>query len=239
MMRCALLFIALAVSACSTPGSGGVTRSECLAIAEAYRAHRWQPTAANVFHGIDSNGVRVDTPDAGYRPPGAVPGWWEPGQVNEGIPYQWGGFATPEQFDRELASGLAAGDVYTQEKRRLLDAAVSRHATGIDCSGFVSRCWKLPRSYSTREFAGICDPLTSWADLRPRRHPQHLQWPCRPVRRLVRRVAHQPYRLRNRHSALLARCPALRLRGFSATERIHSTPLSGDARWMRRQRYFY
>lgn len=167
MLRSALLLTVLAISACSTPGTGSVTRSECLAIAETYRSHRWHPSAANVFHGVDPDGVRVDTPDISYRPPGAVPGWWLPGQVNEGVPYQWGGFAMPEQFDRDLASGMAAGDVYTQEKRRLLDAAVSRHATGIDCSGLVSRCWKLPRSFSTREFARICDPLSSWDDLRP------------------------------------------------------------------------
>ena len=138
-----------------------------MSIAESYRTHRWHPTAANILHGPDPDGVRVDTPDVGYSPPGAVPGWWVPGQVNEGVPYQWGGFATIEQFDREIASHKAAGDVYTQEKRRLLDAGVSRHATGIDCSGFVSRCWKLPRSFSTREFSAICDPLPSWDDLRP------------------------------------------------------------------------
>ncbi len=108
----------------------------------------------------------MDTPDTGYRVPGAFAGWWTPGQWNEGMPYQWGGFATPEQFDRGIAEGRAAGDVYTAEKRRLLDAAVSRHATGIDCSGFISRCWRLPRSYSTRELQGICETV-SWEQLQP------------------------------------------------------------------------
>jgi hypothetical protein len=83
------------------------------------------------------------------------------------MPYQWGGFATPEEFDRGLAAGLAAGDVYTTEKRRLLDAAVSRRATGIDCSGLISRCWNLPRSCSTRELPSLCLPLASWDDLLP------------------------------------------------------------------------
>lgn len=144
-----------------------VTRAECLAIAENYRTHRWLPTAANVRHGTDSDGITVDTPDVSYQRPGAVPGWWHPDRWNESIPYQWGGFATPEQFDRDVASGMAAGDVYTQKKRQLLEAGVSRHATGIDCSGFVSRCWRLPRSFSTREFAQICDLLPSWDALLP------------------------------------------------------------------------
>ena len=168
MLRLFTLFLTIFTISCSGPGTPGtVTRSECMAIAEAYRTHMWVPSAANVLHGPDADGIQVDTPDTGYQKAGAVPGWWIPGQPNQGIPYQWGGFATLTQFDRDLASGLAAGDVYTLEKRRLLDAAVSRHATGIDCSGFVSRCWKLPRSYSTRDFASLCEPLDSWDKLQP------------------------------------------------------------------------
>ncbi len=167
LRHCALLFLGVLTVACSGPRGAGVTRSECLAIAERYRTHRWTPAVANILHGTDPDGVEVDTPDIGFRKPGAVPGWWVPGIVNEGIPYQWGGFATPEQFDRELATGMAAGDVYTQKKRQLLDAAVSRHATGIDCSGFVSRCWRLPRSCSTRELDSICERLPSWDALLP------------------------------------------------------------------------
>jgi cell wall-associated NlpC family hydrolase len=167
MLRPVVLLIVLLTAACSAPRGAGVSRAECLALAEAYRSHRWQPTSANVLHGPDADGVQVDTPDTSYQKPGAVTGWWVPGQGNEGVPYQWGGFATLEQFDQDIAAGKAAGDVYTLEKRRLLDAAVSRHATGIDCSGFISRCWQLPRSYSTRELAGLCSPLPSWDALQP------------------------------------------------------------------------
>jgi hypothetical protein len=163
---CGLLLTCLLAASCSTP-QRSVTPKECLAIAESYRTHRWMPSERNILHGPDAEGIRVDTPDIGHRPPGAIPGWWRAGQWNTGVPYQWGGFATPEQFDRDLAAGKAAGDVYTAEKRRLLDAAVSRHATGIDCSGFVSRCWKLPRSYSTRELHSLCSPLASWDELQP------------------------------------------------------------------------
>ncbi|HWB06583.1 MAG TPA: hypothetical protein VG796_26395 [Verrucomicrobiales bacterium] len=168
MLRLVPLLIAFLTVSCTAPNGGsGVTRAECLAIAEAYRSHKWQPTEANVLHGADTDGIQVDTPDICYRKKGSFPGWWVPGRVNEGMPYQWGGFATPEQFDLDIAAGKAAGDVYTQEKRRLLDAAVSRHATGIDCSGFISRCWKLPRSYSTRELERLCTLVSSWQDLLP------------------------------------------------------------------------
>ena len=167
-----LLLLTTVLPSCSTtlsPGfSGGiVTRKECLAIAERYRVHPWKPTEQNIRHGRDGAGIQVDTPDCRFNPPGSIAGWWVPDQVNRGVPYQWGGFSTPEQFDKGLALGYAAGDVYTEAKRAALDHAVSRQAVGIDCSGFVSRCWKLRRSYSTRELPSLCRPVTSWPDLKP------------------------------------------------------------------------
>ncbi|MES2708178.1 MAG: hypothetical protein V4726_16410 [Verrucomicrobiota bacterium] len=145
----------------------GFWAPEVMETARRYASHKWRGTAANVRHGTDSAGIRIDTPDVTFQRTGAMPGFWAPGVETFGIPYQWGGFCTPEEFDRGIARGLAAGDVYTGEKRRLLDDAVSREAVGIDCSGYVSRCWKLPRSFSTRELASLCDPLPSWEDLRP------------------------------------------------------------------------
>jgi cell wall-associated NlpC family hydrolase len=151
-------------SAARSPSS--VSASQSLAIAESYRIHRWIGSERNIKHGLDTKGIRIDTPDIGFNPPGAIPGWWQPGIESEGIPYQWGGFATPAQFDAGIAKGLAAGDVYTTAKRQALDDAVSTQATGIDCSGYISRCWRLPRSYSTRELPALCDEI-KWPDLRP------------------------------------------------------------------------
>lgn len=163
---------AVTLGACShsggdLPASTTVTRAECLRIAESYRSHRWLPAEKNILHGPDSCGVRVDTPDINHRPPGAIPGWWRAGEWTVGVPYQWGGFSSPKEFDAGVLAGKAAGDVYTAEKRRLLDDAVSGDAVGIDCSGFISRCWKLPRPFSTRELESLCDPLPSWDDLLP------------------------------------------------------------------------
>lgn len=149
------------------PAMSHVTRVDCITIAEGYRTHRWLPTGRNVVHGKDARGIRVDTPDIGYQPGGAaIPGWWLPCQVNEGVPYQWGGFSTLAEFDAGVAAGKAAGDVYTGTKRALLDDAVSADAVGIDCSGLISRCWKLPRTYSTRELPMLCRQV-AWSDLKP------------------------------------------------------------------------
>ncbi len=143
-----------------------VRRGQAMAIAETYLKVAWKPSPKNAFHGRDAQGIRVDTPDLGFHRPDIRRGWWRPGEVNHGMPYMWGGFDTPAEFARGVRRGAYAGDVCTAEKRRLGDAAVSRHAVGIDCSGLVSRCWKLERAYSTRELPRLCQPLRSYRELK-------------------------------------------------------------------------
>lgn len=144
------------------------TRPQVLALAEQYVTHSWSAGIANVFHGQDPNGIPVNTLDAGHTgTDGIDTGWWMIGETNIGLPYKWGGFDTPESFDAGLRLGKYAGDAYTAEKRRLLDDAVSDSAVGIDCSGYISRCWQLPRSYSTRELPDLCDPLPDPAQWLP------------------------------------------------------------------------
>ncbi len=146
-----------------------VTPEECLALAEKYVTHRWKAEPRHVKHGLDAEGIRVDTPDADFRQPGRTPGWWltGPDKMNVGIPYCWGGSDTPESFDAGLRQGKWAGDVYTSQKRAGLESAVSRHTAGVDCSGFISRCWKLEWHCSTRSIPKICDKLASYDDLKP------------------------------------------------------------------------
>ncbi len=136
------------------------TRAQSMALAEQYVTHQWSADISNVFHGQDPAGISVNTLDAAHKGDNGIDaGWWLIGATNIGLPYKWGGFDTPETFDAGLRAGKFAGDAYTAEKRRLLDDAVSDSAIGIDCSGFISRCWQLPRSYSTRELPALCDPL--------------------------------------------------------------------------------
>ncbi len=157
--------------------TGSVTRAEVLALAERYVQHVWRGGPEHIFHGLDPQGVRVDTPDAAFQPQNGQ-GWWRTDVENVGIPYKWGGFDLPEEFATGLRAGRYAGDCGSAEKRRLLDDAVSSSAVGIDCSGFVSRCWKLPRSYSTRELPQLCDPITDLTKLEPgdifNRHNAHV-----------------------------------------------------------------
>ncbi|MDX1680682.1 MAG: hypothetical protein R3242_08125 [Akkermansiaceae bacterium] len=165
--------MSLLLAACATgphaiPGPAArVSRAEAMQIAEAYASLQWAPTEANVLHGPDADGIHVLTPDEGLARLGHIHGWWKSGKTNTGMPYQWGGFDTPQHFLDKLKQGHAAGDIATAEKRRLDDAAVSRHACGIDCSGLVSRCWRLARHTSTDELARLCVPLKSIWMLQP------------------------------------------------------------------------
>ena len=144
------------------------TRGEVIRVAKLYCDHQWYGHKHYSFHGEDPDGIRLDTPDDKYvASKGVNRGWWKIGEFNKGIPYQWGGFDTPYSFDQKLGKGFYAGDAYSDEKRKLLDDGVSKYACGIDCSGFVSRCWRLPRSYSTREIQQVSVPLKSWKDLKP------------------------------------------------------------------------
>ena len=147
-----------------------VSRQDAIRLARRYASHRWTPSKRNVWHGYDDQGIRVDSPDHEFRSPGLRPGWWTPGVENQGVPYQWGGFATITQFSQGLISGYSAGDILTAEKRSMLSEGrptVSQSAVGIDASGLVSRCWKLDRNYTTRELETLCTVLVSYDELKP------------------------------------------------------------------------
>lgn len=144
-----------------------ITRAESLKIAETFIQHRWQSSAKNVRHGKDSDGIEVHTPDRdGGRghPPSEC---WIPGVENIGVAYKWGGNDSPKSFSAGIRAGKAGGDVYTQEKRRRGDKAVSGDAVGIDCSGFIGHCWKLTKRHSTNSLPSICQKLSSPAALEP------------------------------------------------------------------------
>ncbi len=143
-----------------------LTRQAALDVAQTFIQHRWTATPKNIRHGRDAGGVEIHTPDRETGRGDPAGDCWRLDQENTGVAYKWGGFDTPQSFDAGLRAGRAAGDVYTLEKRRLGGAAVSGSAVGIDCSGFISRCWKLPKKESTSTLAGLCRLLPSAAELK-------------------------------------------------------------------------
>jgi len=143
------------------------TRAQALAIAKAFASHRWTASEKNVMHGLDADRIEVQTPNRSASSGLEGANLWKLGEVNIGVPYKWGGFDSLETYDRGIAKGRAAGDLYSLQKRRRGGAAVSRHAVGVDCSGFISRCWMLPLKQSTSSLPSICVALRSTHDLRP------------------------------------------------------------------------
>jgi hypothetical protein len=127
-----------------------VTRSEALSIGASYVEHEWSCTEENLTNGVEEapDGDLVETPH-----------WIEPG-TNFKIPYKWGGFNTLSEYDDGMLDGKYAGDIHTD--------GVSSYARGVDCSGFVSRCWKLPVHYSTYMMDDeITIAYSSWEELKP------------------------------------------------------------------------
>lgn len=166
LLRLPAVLILLGASAFSA-ARAEPTRADVLAIAESFRAHQWQATAKNRLHGKDASGIDVQTPDRKSGVGHPAEECWEPDVPTIGLAYKWGGFDTPASFDAGLRAGKAAGDIYTQEKRRRGGAAVSRHAVGIDCSGFISRCWKLARKYSTDSLGDVSRKLAAPSEMEP------------------------------------------------------------------------
>lgn len=158
------LLLLIAVAACTH----SVTRDQVMTTAQAYTQVRWMPEARHICHGKDGLGQWVHTPDNTLvKHTGDPNGWWQPGTEAIGMPYMWGGFDTPQSFQKKLTRGHFAGDIATPEKVRLLERAVSRRATGVDCSGFISRCWGLRRAHSTRTLHRVSQRLSSWNQLEP------------------------------------------------------------------------
>ncbi len=159
LLIAALLATLMPACANATPP----TRAEAVQIAQSFAQHRWQPTAQNLRHGKDAAGILIHTPDHST----GNPELWQPGEPSVGVPYKWGGFDSLESFERGVKAGKAAGDLYSAEKRRLGGKAVSGSAVGLDCSGFISRCWRFDEKQSTSSLAAHCVKLRSRAELRP------------------------------------------------------------------------
>lgn len=51
-------------------------REKVVTYALTYANHIWKPSIKNIYHGYDSNGILVNTPDAEYISTKYNCGWW-------------------------------------------------------------------------------------------------------------------------------------------------------------------
>jgi hypothetical protein len=101
----------------------------------------------------------VDTPDRDTYTEWPESVGWKADELNIGVPYQWGGFSSISGFnltnpidfyDQYTGSGTFEGKIHFAGDIFCDFQIISGKACGVDCSGFVSRCWNLSTKQSTR-----------------------------------------------------------------------------------------
>lgn len=137
-------------------------REKVVSSALAYANYIWKPTHENNFHGYDTDGIFINTPDYSYLSAKYNCGWWIIDQYNKGIPYNWGGSSTIEEFNAGITAGKFAGNVPDSR-----DNGISKYCVGVDCSGLVTICWGIAKRLYTKTITEIASSLDSMDSLLP------------------------------------------------------------------------
>ena len=140
---------------------GPISRDRILENARRYLDLTWTLAPNNYERGgIPS---RCNPPGSNWRRPTRLDG--KVGQPVRALPYRWGGYESAEGFLDKIERGFLAGDICTC-RDRALSYCITPEATGLDCSGFVSRTLD-EKYYTTSTLHKITDPLPSLRDLKP------------------------------------------------------------------------
>lgn len=129
-------------------------RKSVISLANEYVNYVWTPTEKKRYHGYDREGIAVNTPDYGYESTSYHCGWWQVNQKNKGIPYNWGGCSSLQDFGKGIMEGKFAGNV-----PELRSNGSSRECVGVDCSGLVTVCWNTKIRVTTGMIPDIAVPL--------------------------------------------------------------------------------
>lgn len=135
MSRRTSIILAAAIAAAASLPAGAAERGVMLGIAPLYEDHEWTCT---------------DTNHWGVGCPTSYESDWCPGTY-VGLPYDWGGWSTVDEFDADIAAGLGAGSHSS-------DGSLAC-TTGVDCSGYVSLLWETPWKYGTSTLPDISDAI--------------------------------------------------------------------------------
>jgi hypothetical protein len=124
-------------------------RDLTLELAHLYKDVYWRCDPDNVYSEIE-NGVCPIT----------SPGW------RARVPYCWAGSDEIYEFLTKMTEGLGAGDSYTRSSGpNASDPWHARLVGGVDCSGYVSQCFRSGR-YSTSSFHNVTTDI-GWENLAP------------------------------------------------------------------------
>lgn len=142
----ALVAGTMALSFSST--ADAISRDEVMTTARSYALHPWHCTSANLSISCAS----------GYSShfSGLCPGDFM------GVAYNWGGFSSLFEYDQEIDNGYGAGSYNNYSGWPSLELTCT---TGVDCSGYVSRCWDLGYQENTTGIQAITSSISQSAML--------------------------------------------------------------------------
>jgi hypothetical protein len=124
-----------------------VTRAEMVEIAQKMAGHSWVCQAKNL------KATCMTTP---YK------SRFKENQSVTGVAYDWGGMDDIKTFQANLDNAQAAGS-HSEE-------GVSSCTTGVDCSGFISLCWRQSQKFGTATIGKIAptlDKIDRYTELKP------------------------------------------------------------------------
>ncbi|MDP2315191.1 MAG: MYXO-CTERM sorting domain-containing protein [Pseudomonadota bacterium] len=130
----------LLLAALLSPAALAIPREDVLDNAARYASHVWASSNANQYATCTDGDYESDYPPGTYT----------------GLPYDWGGYVTLDEFDAQLDDGYGAG---SHSWHGILSCT-----TGVDCSGFVSMVWETDH-YSTSSFGGGPTSEVSWSHI--------------------------------------------------------------------------
>ncbi|MCI5058292.1 MAG: T9SS type A sorting domain-containing protein [Flavobacteriales bacterium] len=114
-------------------GQNNISRQQVILNAEPFETHIWTCDSINIWNNQNCGGKNIKTP------------FWVTVGNHTGLPYCWGGNSSLNAFDSLLLLGRSAGDQATNYGY----GAEPNCTGGVDCSGFVSRCYGLDIHYAT------------------------------------------------------------------------------------------
>jgi len=113
-----------------------------------------------INHGLEFVNVNWTCSNDNVDPHWSCLSWtcdFSPGQNYTGEAYSYGGWDKPNtDFLTYLSAGLCAGSLPSNN----CGQADAYWATGVDCSGLVSRCWELPARRTTSSLVYVSDQIT-------------------------------------------------------------------------------
>jgi hypothetical protein len=141
-------------------GTNSVTRTQVYENAYKFRDLVWTATSSNI-------NKSCSTISGNYF---ITPNWVQVGD-NTGVPYKWGGFTDWNNFSDLVKNGKYAGNYFCTNisggnsngycSGIAYQESNDNYIIGVDCSGFVSKCWETTSKYATTGFSSICTNLGS------------------------------------------------------------------------------